>query len=100
MKNKERGVNVSDFGLTKKDLFDMKWLDKDTFIGYIPLSEEIRNLFSDMIDEGETVDLMFEYWKDDETYHYFLSFEDDTIDVSHIIESDVLSGLIRSCSES
>jgi len=84
------------FNINKQDLFDKGRLDEVTLVGYIPLSEELRSLFSDLItDENETVDLQFEYWTDKEMFRYNLVFEDDTINVNDRIESDYFNSLVK-----
>ena len=82
-----------------KNFNNCAWSDKETFIGYIKINEELEKLFKELLEENpepedDTENIFFEYWKDDNTFHYMFMFEFDTVDIGDKIECKYLNNLV------
>ena len=79
--------------VTKSDFFDGRWSCKDTYFSHIAMSDKLIELFSDLI-ENDDCYLMVEYWKDENSFHYLLGFDDDTVSVNDKMECEYLNDLV------
>lgn len=80
------------------------WLDIDTFIVSVFGNEKLKEMFPTLIDtedilEEDIVHLDCEYWKDEDSYHYILIYEDDSIEVSEHIDTLYMNPIVFSLSQ-
>ena len=84
--------------LNKDSFVGGLWLDNDTYISSILLTTGLKELFKNEIG-NDSVDLVGEYWVEENSYHYMLVFDDDTIYVNDKLNCDHLNNAFKEAIE-
>ena len=99
---------MKDILITKEQLENFgykEWIDKTTFvimIAFTNCSETFLECFSNEITQEDVYNggyLNCEYWKDENTYHYVLVFDNDMIAVTKKFNNSYYNNIIKELSK-